>query len=271
MPFMSAEKTLAVILRAVDYSETSCVLTLLTQSHGKIAALAKGARRPKGPFFGAIDVLSLSQVVFLPRRAAHLDLLTEAKLQRRFRPCQWSLARLYAGYYVAELVLELTEPHESLPLLFAQVVQTLGDLQTPETDFAYQPVSAIVLRFELRCLAALGHGLGLTHCCVCDREIELEAATQDQTRLHFSLLETSLICEACFRGKRQLIEVTSAEVRLLQDFALEDEHQWRSQSRCAISASLRNLMDAHWRTLVNRKLKLQPAIKQIVTREKKQL
>jgi len=168
---MSMEKSLAIVLKVVDFSETSAVLTLFTESHGKISGLAKGARRPKSPFFGGIDTLSVSQVMFIPRRPGTLDLLTEAKLHRRFRPCQWSLARLYAGYYLAELLLELTEVHHGLPRLFRQTLQTLDDLQRPETDFRFQPVSAILLRFEMRTLSLLGHGLGLTHCAACDREL----------------------------------------------------------------------------------------------------
>ena len=42
---MSAEKTLAIVLRVVEFSETSCVVTLYTRDFGKIGALAKGARR----------------------------------------------------------------------------------------------------------------------------------------------------------------------------------------------------------------------------------
>ena len=47
--------------------------------------LAKGARRPKGPFESALDLLSLCRIVFLRKSSDALDLLTEARLERRFR------------------------------------------------------------------------------------------------------------------------------------------------------------------------------------------
>ena len=47
---MSTEKTTAIVLRTVEFSETSLVVTLFTREFGKIGALAKGARRPKNPF-----------------------------------------------------------------------------------------------------------------------------------------------------------------------------------------------------------------------------
>ncbi len=81
---MAAEKTLALVLRAVEFSETSSVVTLFTRDFGKIRGLAKGARRPKGPFESALDLLSLCRLVFLRKSSEALDLLTEAKLERRF-------------------------------------------------------------------------------------------------------------------------------------------------------------------------------------------
>src|SRR5262245_66586552 len=110
---MAAEKTQAIVLKLVEFSETSCVLTLFTEDFGKIGALAKGARRAKSPFEGALDLLALVRIVFLHKSSEALDLLTEARLERRFRCAQRDLARLYAGSYVAEQVDELSERGES--------------------------------------------------------------------------------------------------------------------------------------------------------------
>src|SRR4029453_8299073 len=107
---MATEKTRAIVLKVVEFSESSCVVTLFTEDFGKVGALAKGARRPKGPFDGAIDLLALPRIFLIRKSSDALDLLTEAKLERRFRSSQRCLSRLYAGYYVAELLSELTEP-----------------------------------------------------------------------------------------------------------------------------------------------------------------
>ena len=83
---MPAEQATALVLRTVDFSESSLVVTLFTREFGKIGALAKGARRLKGPFESALDLLALCRIVFLRKSSDALDLLTEAKLERRFRP-----------------------------------------------------------------------------------------------------------------------------------------------------------------------------------------
>ncbi|MCH7814056.1 MAG: recombination protein O N-terminal domain-containing protein, partial [Planctomycetes bacterium] len=45
MAVMSFISERAVVLRRVDYSETSQVLVLLTRGHGKVRAIAKGIKR----------------------------------------------------------------------------------------------------------------------------------------------------------------------------------------------------------------------------------
>src|SRR5262249_37105685 len=155
----------AIVLKVIEFSETSCVVTLFTEDFGKIGALAKGAWRPKSPFEGALDLLALVRIVFLHKSSEALDLLTEAKLERRFRAAQRDLERLYAGYYVAELLAELTDASDPDRELFAAADATLlaldRDAGVPET----------VLRFELTALRLVGHQPSLDQCVVCGREM----------------------------------------------------------------------------------------------------
>ena len=115
---MSSEKTTALVIRLVDFSESSCVVTLFTRDFGKISGLAKGARRPKSAFESALDLLAVCRIVFLHKSSDTLDLLTEAKLERRFRSATRDLSRLYAGYYIAELLNDLTDHGDPHPELF---------------------------------------------------------------------------------------------------------------------------------------------------------
>ncbi|MEK6247776.1 MAG: DNA repair protein RecO, partial [Planctomycetales bacterium] len=148
---MSAEKTSAIILRLVEFSESSSVVTMWTREFGKVGALAKGARRQKGPFDSALDLLTRCRVVFLRKSSGGLDLLTEAKLEHRFRPKDGDLNCLYAGYYLAELLLSLTDDYDPHPELFDLAERTLADLADG------QDVSVLLLRFELQALRLLGH------------------------------------------------------------------------------------------------------------------
>src|SRR5262245_29804424 len=79
-----AIRTLAIVLRTVDVFETSVVATLFSRELGKVAVLAKGARRLKSALQGGLDLLGVSDIVLFPKASDALDLLTEAAPVERF-------------------------------------------------------------------------------------------------------------------------------------------------------------------------------------------
>ncbi len=210
---MASEQTRAIVLKVVEFSETSCVLTLFTEHFGKVGALAKGARRPKGPFEGALDLLALVRIVFLRKSSEALDLLTEAKLERRFRSSERELSRLYAGYYVAELLSELTDNGDPHPELFALADETLLALD------GGRPIAPAVLRFEVQALRLLGHLPSLDECVGCGQPVP------DEPRTPFALVAGGVLCGKCRPGQRQVVSITSSGLATLRRFA-EPDGDW---------------------------------------------
>ena len=213
---MSSEKATSLVLRVVEFSETSSVVTLFTREFGKIHGLAKGARRPKGPFESALDLLALCRIVFLRKSSGTLDLLTEAKLQRRFRPRGRDLSSLYAGYYVAELLSELTDDYDPHPDLFDAAEQTLLSLAESGVD-----VPPLVVRFELTALRLLGHLPSLENCVECGRPVE------PRGRIAFGLLAGGVLCEACKAGQRQVVAVSAGVLQAMSALADAASDRWR--------------------------------------------
>lgn len=200
---MAAEKSTALVLRAIDFSETSVIVTLFTREFGKISGLAKGGRRLNGPFESALDVLSLIRVVFLRKSSDALDLLTEAKLERRFRVDEAGLAGLGAAYYVAELLRELTHDNDPHPELFDAADRTLVRLGQSRGAAAHV-IAHHVLRFELAALRLLGHMPSLDACAECG------AAVAATGRVPFGHTTGGVLCAACRPGKRNVVSLSVA-------------------------------------------------------------
>jgi DNA repair protein RecO (recombination protein O) len=241
---MASEKTRAIVLKVVEFSESSCVLTLFTEDFGKVGALAKGARRPKSPFEGALDLLALVRIVFLRKLSDALDLLTEAKLERRFRSAQRDLPRLYAGYYVAELLSELTDTGDPHPELFVAADQTL--LALDQGAF----VADTVLRFELAALRLLGHMPSLAECVVCGRVVKAE------DRLPFGMTVGGVLCEDCRPGRRGIVSVSGSVIEALRRFAADSDQQVAIELDDSIRGELRAVMGNYFAHLVGRKLRM---------------
>jgi len=242
---MPAEKAIAIVLRAVEFSETSLVVTLFTREAGKIGALAKGGKRLKGPFDSALDLLTLCRIVFLRKSSEALDLLTEAKLLRRFRPAGRDLASLYAAYYVAELLDGLTDDYDTHPDLFDLADETLEELSQGE------PVARRLFRFELGMLRVLGLLPSLDTCVGCGSPVQATG------RIAFGHLDGGVLCAPCRIGKRQVAAISAGMLRTMVQLADPDHEGWR---RIEIDrrgqGELRGLMNHYLTNLLGRKLRM---------------
>ncbi len=246
---MPGESTTAIVLRAIEFSETSYVVTLFSRDFGKVQALAKGARRPKGPFESALDLLSLCRVVLLRKSSDALDLLTEAKLERRFRVRGRDLSSLYAGYYVAELLRELTGEGDPHPLLFEAADRTLSDLGQSD------PVASLVLRFEIDALRILGHLPTLETCVECGRRVPLSG------RLNFGILSGGSLCDNCRPGKRQVVSIGAGTAKTLLNFADPNSDAWKRHDLKRSSGELRGVVNQYLWSLIGRKPRLLPYLR----------
>lgn len=213
---MAAIRSSALILRRVEVFETSLVVTLFAREQGKLCALAKGGRRLKSPFQGGLDLLGVSDIVVLHKASEALDLLTEAAPVERFTSLRRDLAALYAGYYIAELLTDLTDFHDPHPKLFDAAIVTLRHLGEPSLR------DRRVLRFELAALRELGLMPALDACAHCGALVEASGAG-----FAFGLATGGVLCSSCRPGQPHVATLTGPTLDALRALAAPG-NAWRS-------------------------------------------
>jgi len=76
-------KSEAIVLRTVDYSESSIIATLFTKEKGKVAVIAKGARKPKNKFAAFLVVGQLLEVVFYSKESRSVQTLSDVSYSEK--------------------------------------------------------------------------------------------------------------------------------------------------------------------------------------------
>lgn len=185
---MSADATLALVLRTFDFAETSQVVHLFTLEQGRVHGLAKGARRLNGAFHGGMDVLVLGEVTLYARRpGTELRTLGSFVGISHFPGLRETPARFHAAAHAAALVLAFAREEQPLPELFELTVSLLRLLEEAGDDAA----QALALGYEAMLLRHLGFGPELTRCVKCERP----ARNIRVTRL--SPARGGLLCRVC--------------------------------------------------------------------------
>ena len=146
---MDGERAEAIVLRTQPVTESSLIVTWFTREFGKLKTLAKGARRPKSPFRGKIDLFYLDEILFLRSKRSDLHLLHDCFLENPHQKLRESVAALTAASYACELVEIATEMEDANDKIFKLLASTLEALER-RVD------AALLIWFELRLLAAAG-------------------------------------------------------------------------------------------------------------------
>src|SRR5438132_9849536 len=143
----------AFVLHTYPYRQTSVIVEALTAAYGRVALVARGARRARSELRGVLQAfqpLSLSW-----SGAGELKTLVRADW-RGGLPLVTGSA-LLCGFYLNELLLKMLPREDAHPQLFRDYQSTLSKLAAGAEQ------APALRQFEVQLLAQLGYALPLTH------------------------------------------------------------------------------------------------------------
>jgi DNA repair protein RecO (recombination protein O) len=152
----------AWVLHHRPYRETSALLELLTEAHGRIGAVAKGARRAASRWRGLLQPFS----PLLLSWSGGGELVTITGAEAAGASPTIPGARLMSAYYANELLLRLLQRNDPQRGVFIAYASVLADLAGEDGE------SHALRLFEKRLLDALGYGLSLTHDAITGQPVD---------------------------------------------------------------------------------------------------
>lgn len=204
---MSAErvyKTDAIVLRRMPFRESDFLLTLYTPLHGKVKALAKGARKPTSRQTGHVELYNRTNLVLYRGRELHT--VTQAEVQETYRCLQENLERgVYASHFV-ELMDQFAFENEENERAYYLLVDALGWLCEPNVD-----LKLAARYYELRLLRVMGFEPSLFDCAIGSEPLEAE-------NQYFSPVEGGVVCPEHGEGQ-EYMRLSLPALKILRHFS----------------------------------------------------
>lgn len=144
------ERTIGLILRIRPLTETSLIVNWLTADVGRVATVAKGARRAKSPLRGKLDLFYVAEFSFVRSRRSDLHTLKEVNLQETHGALRREVDLLQQAAYATSLIEQATERDTPMAEVYELVLGFLTALASHEWR------AETALWFELKLLATLG-------------------------------------------------------------------------------------------------------------------
>ncbi|MEW6753171.1 MAG: DNA repair protein RecO [Candidatus Latescibacterota bacterium] len=233
----SIVKTPAVVLRTQRMSESSKLATLYTEGHGKLKVIAKGARRPRSKFGGALELMTEMQAVCYVRDERDLQILSDGDVVRAHPVLARELERLAFGSAACELIDAVTIEGEANRRLYRCLTGVLAGLE--EVDRAQ--LEPLFWYYQLRVVEALGYRPELGHCVSCGQELA-------GAWLWFSAARGGGACPAC--GPQAGTRVAGSTLRFLAQLQGLDAYRREAippvpERRGEVRAVLRAFLEYH--------------------------
>ena len=137
----------AYVLHQWDWSETSLILDLFTREQGRVAAVARGAKRPYSQLRPVLMPFQrLLVATGRPKGDEGADIMTLRSAEYAGTGAALPAARLFSGFYLNELLMKSLargDPHERL---FDAYAAALDGLARSDDEAALRAFELVLLR-----------------------------------------------------------------------------------------------------------------------------
>ncbi|ETT29269.1 DNA repair protein RecO [Paenibacillus sp. SZ31] len=196
-----------IVIRSMDYGEGNKIITLCTESGGKVGVLVRGAKKPKSRHAALVQPFTFGQYVYF--RNTGLGTLNAGEIVESYHELREDLVKASYASYACELLDRVLQDEETGTFWFKQLKACLQALKE-EKD----PV-VITSLYEMKILQASGYGPQFDECISCNQE-------RPDEQLFISPRLGGVLCRACKHFDPPAMSVSPKALKLLRLFAQLD-------------------------------------------------
>lgn len=231
----------ALILRTFDYSETSQIVWFYTREFGRLHAIAKGSRRARSEFEGALEPLTELKIELYRKEGRELDILSGIELINTHPGFRRSYERLVWASQIAELLAETAQLDDPNPDFYDLTHALLKATEQAERE----ALPALGLAFEARLLQNLGFFPQLKFCVETGKELK-------GAEVHIDVRRGGVISPE-MAGKAPRIRTQT--LRRFEALASSEE-PWTIVLEAREALELRELLNDLWTAQIERPLRM---------------
>lgn len=209
---MSLFETEGIILKTYSLNDADKIVLFLTEKHGLIRGVAKGAKRLKSRFGGGLEPFTVVDIAYYQKEERELVSIRGIELVNSYFDMISEPNILQNFSYLIDLTVEFAPPHDPNEKLYRMVKICLENaVNQPES------LNIITLYFEFWLLRLGGYLPNWEICDVCGRHLHENEAAFLQADFH-------LYCAVCRKSKGQNVVETGQRFvyKTAQKYAPED-------------------------------------------------
>ena len=125
----TVHSTRATIIRLTKLTDSSLIVHWFSEDHGLVKTVAKGARQPKSPFAGRLDLFFSGEMTFQRAKRGELHALREVSIREWREGLRRDYTSTLFAAYCCQLIEVAVEPEHPEPELQDLLTRALNHLE----------------------------------------------------------------------------------------------------------------------------------------------
>ena len=193
--------TQGIVLKSVPYKENDLILTVFSRKLGKIAVIARGAKKSKSSLLSSSQIFAYSN--FTLKREGNMYRVTQSEIIKSFYNLSYNFEAFSYGTYILKLIDNFMIENQPNNRLFILLAQALYLFCEEDIDMEY-----VTLCFELKFLDYIGFKPIVNTCVSC--------YNKDFKNPVFNIYEGGVICENCRELFEYNMKIDLTTIRLME-------------------------------------------------------
>jgi DNA repair protein RecO (recombination protein O) len=181
---MTQIKTSAIVIKSIEWSDSSKIVTLYTKEIGLIKVIARGAKKTKSQYIGKLESLNLIEVIIYYSPKRELQPIGSLTLECSFQKIRSDLNKTAIAFSIMQLISTIFELESGDEIFFVFLKELMFKLQKTRNPII------ILWFFILKLISFLGFKPEFQKCTDCGKIV-------NENMIKFSKKDGAVVCNTC--------------------------------------------------------------------------
>lgn len=203
---MKQVKVKGIVIKEIPYKDNDKIVTLLTDTLGKISCLARGAKKNNSPILASSQYLVYSE--FILYKGTNFYHINSASVINTFYNFRIDFDKLQIAFELTKILQNVTDENQDTSKIITLFLNTIYMLDVSNKD-----KRLIITSFKIKLFCLLGFAPNISKCSFCDRKL-IEKKEEEKLEIYYDYVSNNFCCRDCLEGKdkRRYIMLTESTI-----------------------------------------------------------
>ena len=184
---MKLIKVKGIVIREVAYKENDKIITILTDTLGKVSAVAKGSKKTNSPFLASSQYLVYSEFVLYQNKSFYY--VNSASVINTFYNLRIDFDKLQIVFDLTKILNSVTDENQDLTKILQLFLNTIYML-----DKSLKDNKLIIGAFKIKLFTLLGFTPRVDSCNECNENL---LQLPENFAIYYNYIDNTFFCENC--------------------------------------------------------------------------